>query len=217
MATAKTERWLPCATCSRTTRHLELFSVKEPIYDEAEYQNGESLWAIVQCQGYLEFSFFKRSEEYQGDNFEHEPIYSVDEQIYPSRIAGRAELKDTGYLPFHVGLIYRETRNALCNNMNILAGIGLRALVEVVCKEKNAGGNNLEDRINDLVRTGLLTNDGADILHSLRIMGNQAAHEVKPHSLKDLGIALDVVEHLLTGFYILPAKASALPKKQMGN
>lgn len=52
--------------------------------------------------------------------------------------------------------------------------------------------------------------EGAKILHSLRIMGNQAAHKVKPHSEEDLRTAFDVVEHLLQGVYVLPAKASRL-------
>ncbi len=213
MATKPSEYWLPCAACSRQTRHLVLHAVRDPIYED-NHQNGETLWAIVQCQGCMEYGFVRRAEEHQGYDNEDEPLYSVDQQVFPRRIAGRAELKNIIHLPFQVGLIYRETRNALCNDMNVLAGIGIRALVEVVCKEKNAQGGNLEDRINDLVKTGLLTRDGADILHSLRILGNQAAHEVKPHSLKDLDVAFDVVEHLLTGFYVLPAVAAGLPKQQ---
>ncbi len=60
---------------------------------------------------------------------------------------------------------------------------------------------------------GVLTTDGPSNLHCLRIMGNQAAHEVKPHSEADLSIAFDVVEHLLEGVYILPKKATKLPKR----
>lgn len=204
------EHWIPCAACSRKTRHIELHAVHDPIYDE-DHQSGDTLWAIVQCQGCMEYSFLKRAEEFQGYDQDNEPMYSVDEEVYPTRIAGRAPLKDSSYLPQQVGSIYRETRNALCNNMNVLAGIGIRALVEVVCKEKNATGVNLEQRINALVQAGFLTKDGADILHSLRIMGNQAAHEVRPQKKNDLDVAFDVIEHLLLGLYILPAKAASLP------
>jgi hypothetical protein len=57
------------------------------------------------------------------------------------------------------------------------------------------------------VGLGVLTQDGADILHKLRTLGNDAAHEVKPHSLQELGLAFDVVDHLLLGVYILPDHA----------
>jgi len=60
---------------------------------------------------------------------------------------------------------------------------------------------------------GVLTKDGADILHSLRNMGNDAAHEVKPHSEVELNVAFDVVENLLENVYLLPQKAKKLPKK----
>jgi hypothetical protein len=60
---------------------------------------------------------------------------------------------------------------------------------------------------------GVLTNDGATILHSLRNMGNDAAHEVKPHREEELKVAFDVVENLLESVYLLPLKAKKLPKK----
>jgi hypothetical protein len=44
-------------------------------------------------------------------------------------------------------------------------------------------------------------------------MGNDAAHEVKAHSEADLMTALDVVEYLLKGVYVLPRLAAKLPKK----
>ena len=51
----------------------------------------------------------------------------------------------------------------------------MRALVEAVCMEKSASGNNIEKRIDDLVNKGVLTTEGADILHSIRLIGNKAA------------------------------------------
>ena len=70
---------------------------------------------------------------------------------------------------------------------------------------------NLENQINDLITAGVITADGGRILHSLRFMGNKAAHEVKAHTPEELGIAMDVIDHLLLGVYILPDKAKRLP------
>lgn len=77
----------------------------------------------------------------------------------------------------------------------------------MVCKDKNAAGGDLFAKINSLVVLGVLTKDGANILHKLRTLGNNAAHEVKPHTPKELGLAFDVVDHLLLGVYILPEHA----------
>jgi hypothetical protein len=90
-----------------------------------------------------------------------------------------------------------------------LAGIGIRAIVETVCKDKESSGRNLASKIDDLVTQGVLTRDGANILHKLRTLGNESAHEVTPHDNVQLGLALDVVDHLLTGVYILPHHARA--------
>ena len=82
--------------------------------------------------------------------------------------------------------------------------MGIRALVETICKDKQAKGKDLFNKINDLVTIGVLTSDGATILHKIRTLGNDAAHEVKPHKFEQLSLAMDVCEHLLQGVYILP-------------
>ena len=86
----------------------------------------------------------------------------------------------------------------------ILAGIGLRAIVETVCKEKNASGSNLYNKINDLVGQRVVTPVDADILHKVRTLGNSSAHEVKPHTTTQLSLAMGVLENMLKAVYILP-------------
>jgi len=61
---------------------------------------------------------------------------------------------------------------------------------------------------------GVLTTEGAEILHSTRLLGNLAAHEVKAHSIEELSAAMDVAEHLLTSVYVLPKRALSLPKRK---
>ena len=98
---------------------------------------------------------------------------------------------------------------ALSSDSTVLAGVGLRALVETVCVEKSAAGPNLLAKIDDLVTKNILTPAAAAILHKIRNLGNSAAHEIKPHSEKQLGLAMDVIEHLLTDVYILPKQIEA--------
>lgn len=104
--------------------------------------------------------------------------------------------------------IYLETIKALNSSQSILTGIGIRAIIETICKDKNANGGDLLNKIDDLVTQGVLTKEGAAILHKLRILGNKAAHEVRPHDDVQLGLALDVIDHLLLGVYVLPHHAS---------
>ncbi len=114
------------------------------------------------------------------------------------------------YCPIALKTFIKNSRCAICSKFNILAGIGIRALVESVCKDKNAVGNDLEKRINDLVLKGILTKDEAGILHKTRLLGNRSAHEVAEPTYEELEIAMDIVENLLRNVYIIPERAKKL-------
>lgn len=149
------------------------------------------------------------SEDYcegKDGSMEHE----VTQKVYPGRVAGRPLLDNYYRLPHGVAQIYKQTHEAICYKENILAGIGLRAIVEAVCEEKSATGSDLVTRINDLVVKGVTTQSGASILHNIRLMGNASAHAVRANSEEELATALEVVEHLLLGVYLIPQKAAKL-------
>ncbi len=137
--------------------------------------------------------------------------------LYPPRVAGRSKLEKLWYLPVTVKRTYEETDTALCSDLPMLAGVGIRALVEAVGKEEVPEEENtkkkrksLQQRIDELVQQGLLTSDGAEILQKLRLLGNDSAHEMKRHNTQTLGMAFDVVEHLLLGVYILPGESEKI-------
>ncbi|WP_075674679.1 DUF4145 domain-containing protein [Stenotrophomonas sp. TD3] len=166
-------------------------------------------YQIVRCLG-CETLSFRRAEgsdqdfvQIGEDEWEYQP--RVD--IYPSPTDGRQPLSDSELLPEKIQRIYQETLKALNDKQPVLCGIGVRAIVETICKNKEAPGGDLFHKVNGLVSLGVLTQDGADILHKVRTLGNEAAHEAKPHSLEELGLAFDVVDHLLLGVYILPEHA----------
>jgi hypothetical protein len=168
---------------------------------------------IVQCGGCQTISF---SDQYQSAirDPDDEIIEVIDATIvYPSAVP-QASMSGTNEVPESVRRVYVETHAALCNKLPVLAGIGIRAIVEAVCKDRSALGANLEKRIDSLAAKGFVTPDGAKILHSLRFMGNDAAHEVKQHEEAELATAFLVVEHLLQTVYVIPEKAKDLLKSK---
>ncbi len=201
-----------CGECKRSTKHLVLSNINVSDSEEA-WQGNYISWfndyQIVQCQGCETISFRKvheNSEEfYPVGNSDYEYVQSID--IYPNPEEGRNAVEDDYLLPNNLQRIYTETIKSINSGLPILTGVGIRAIVETVCEDKKVNGNDLYQKINDLVTQGVLTKDGADILHKLRILGNKAAHEVKPHDNVQLGLALDVIDHLLQGVYILPYHA----------
>ena len=111
-------------------------------------------------------------------------------------------------LPPNVQSIYQETILAIENEQNILAGIGVRALIETICKDLSAEGKDLYNKINSLKEKSIVTKEGVDTLHKLRVLGNDAAHEVKRHNKQQLSLAIQIIEHMLDGTYIIPHKVS---------
>ena len=210
------EVWVACGTCGKVTCHITLTLVATS--DESP-DGGIRVWddyLTIQCGGCHTVSFcvqsrFSEDVEYNPRTEQEE--LSVTHRVYPNRIAGRSELDGSQLLPHATYRVYEETLAAISNHQPVLAGIGIRAIVETICKERSANGKDLKEKIDDLASTGVITNDGAKILHSLRFMGNSAAHEVKAHSNDELITALDVAEYLLKGVYILPKLAEKLPQK----
>ena len=197
-----------CAECRRTTKHRVLASAD--VAGEDWYrQNSVHYWAhyqIVQCQGCESTTYrtvSSNSEDWDFDD-QGEVVLNQTVTLWPDRSEGRNPINDVHLLPSNVQRIYGETVKALNNDQPVLAGIGIRALIETICKDKAAPGSNLMSKIDGLVSLGVLTTEGAVILHKIRTLGNDAAHEVKPHTPTQLGLALDVCEHLLQGAYLLP-------------
>lgn len=210
---------LPCLQCEGNTFH-RVVRAAEYISEYGDSQFSMTAWdeyQVVECLGCRTHSFrqcHRDTESIDHDPETQETFLEESVELFPNREKGRSEVDGVNHLPLPIKRVYGETLTALRNAMPVLAGIGIRAIVETVCKDRGAPGNNLEQRIDGLVAQGVLTHAGAEILHGLRIMGNSAAHEVKPHSMPDLNAAMDVIDYVLTGVYILSEKAANLPRRR---
>ena len=145
--------------------------------------------------------------------YDHEGMYYPETiKCYPGRVEGVKSL-ESHLLPHTIQQIYKETVLSLENEQFILAGIGIRAIVETICKDLDAEGRDLYSKINTLKDKSIVTQEGADTLHKLRVLGNSAAHEVKAHNSRQLELALQIIEHMLEGTYIIPSRVeSVFPK-----
>lgn len=208
------ECWAQCERCQNETKHTCQRSRSVEKTDPEGDIHIRLSFEIVECNGCGWISFrqvFKSSEdlEEREDGSTH-PVEHVD--LFPRRL-GTKPIEHDYYLPEAVRGIYLEVLSALRNDQPVLAGIGIRALVEAVCAEKNASGPNLAKRIDSLTVLGVLTPDGAKILHRIRTLGNKAAHEVSAPTSEELRSGLQVAENLLLNAYILSRVAESLPEK----
>ncbi len=202
-----------CRECKTTTKHIVLSDVQLKGFEDMgapDYYKWQDEYQIVKCNGCESISFRKTHKNsidcivFDSEFIEH----IIHEDIFPNPVVLHSALEDAHLLPSNIQMIYLETIKSINTGQSVLTGIGIRAIVETICKDKNAKGQNLCAKINDLVTQDVLTQEGANILHKLRTLGNKAAHEVKPHDNVRLSLALDVIDHLLQGVYILPDQTS---------
>lgn len=204
-----------CKECSRETSHKIISSYCEN--GSEDHGDGNSIdWniknQIIQCLGCENVSFRVSSTCSEDYDVDIDGIYHYETiKYYPSRFEGLKAI-NIYLLPVEVQGIYQETILAIENEQNILAGIGMRALIETICKDQKAEGKDLYQQINSLHQKSIVTKEGVDTLHKLRVLGNKAAHEVQAHNKEQLSLAIQIIEHMLDGTYIIPHKVSRVLK-----
>ena len=206
-----------CLNCRNYTNHAVLAKQDKTDSDEDECVTLWTSYLIVQCQGCDSIYFRKEStfSEDIGYNSRNEPYIPTKVECFPedeARVDGLYLGDDVWSIPVIVQAIYRETISAIQKRLFTLVGIGVRAIVEAICKEQKTPGKSLFEQIDNLVTQSLLTASGAKILHGIRLLGNEAAHEMKAPTEKQAIAAMKVIDHLLLGAYVLPEEAKILPE-----
>jgi len=210
---------IECSRCDATTKHTVERALEWSDFYEGPDIHAWATYQIVRCNGCDTLSF--RAVESNSEDLEYneagETVAAETEKLYPERakrsMTDELYLRDDVYdVPEIIQTIYRETLSAVQHNLPTLAGIGIRAVIEATCQDLKAKKRNLADKIDELVSVSLLTPAGAEILHGIRLLGNDAAHEMKAPKTKQITAALKVIDHLLLGVYVLPQEASVLPK-----
>lgn len=192
-----------CSVCRHQTNH-DIVGKHEESVDPNIY-HCMTQHAVVQCCGCDTVSFRKTFHDYESafpvDNGEWDHPITVD--VYPKKPKGTLDLSDA---PEIVIDIYSEACNAFRDESYTLAGIGFRATIEAICNDQKIEGKELSTRINNLNGKGLISKKDSLRLHSIRFLGNDAAHDIKKPTQGVLDAALTIIEHLLTTVYILDSK-----------
>ncbi len=117
-------RRVPCMICGHETDHTVLAS------SNIAGSNEDFLWRrnfeVVRC-GCGEISYVTTGWESDGTDWT---------ELYPPRVPGRKPMDSRIHLPNKVRALYEETHAAFCNHQPILATVGLRALIEAICVDR---------------------------------------------------------------------------------
>jgi len=174
-------------------------------------------YMIVQCLGCNTVSFVHRLIGKQFHDEENKRNYL--EQNYPEKEIMQdvdfLSLEEQRKLPSQLRKLYEEIEIAFEYEANLLAGIGLRMLIEAICLYQKIEGGNLKIKIERLHTNGIIAKNDIPILDRLREIGNVTAHEIKGFSNYKLKYALETVNHVLKSIYILPTFQKKLALKKI--
>lgn len=222
-----------CRKCKNRNHHGIITSYEEKSSSYDDYQ-WEHKYFIVQCLGCDTVAFVSEyGDESMIDLDPHgDNRYFTDVIVYPEE--PKAEKKsrfephkplDFNESPEAIQVMYSQIVSAFNMESYLLSAVGLRMLVEGICKDLGIQGGyvlddagnkilkkdsteearrtNLEGKINGLVEKTLVVQSQANILHKIRELGNSSAHELKEPTRRTLKLAIDILEKIIEQIYEL--------------
>jgi len=202
---------VPCNNCGIATNHIlrARYSTTIHVHHGLESDDGSegdvhgkegrySTWMCAGCNSVtFQYSYMEEVQDgYYDENIAFFPTLEVRSKYFRN-------------LNTKLSSLYSEVFACFQKGSLLLCTIGLRALIEGVCRDKGLTEGNLEDKVNGLVRF-LPSLNIIETLHALRFAGNDAAHELEALSREDAGLAIEIVEDLLNYLYDLDYKATQI-------
>lgn len=213
-----------CNNCHVQSKHIVISDYYENGRELGEYGTSwKNDYQIIKCENCDRISFRLNGwfSEYC-DYFSGGDDGSFEE-LYPESNENLRLEKDFKSLPYSLSDIYSEVIKSFNQHIYILCAVGIRALLEGICKEnkvcqgevpdKNGVKHirrNLEGKIYGMLQLGIINKQEFNALHELRFLGNSAVHQLEVPSVYDINIALDIIEHLMDDIYEIPLKSQKL-------
>lgn len=234
MALCKLGRKVYCRKCKGQTNH-GIISTHE---ETSEYTGSDFDWKYfyhtVNCLGCDTIAFVIEygNETMLEFDMESESSIFFDHTVYPEeprteKISNNKThvKKDFNESPEAIQIMYSQIVSAFNMESYLLAAVGLRMLVEGICKDlgikegyiqddngdkkmlKNSTdevkSKSLEGKINGLVEKNVVIQKQANILHQIRELGNSSAHELQIPEKRTVVLAIDILEKILEQIYEL--------------
>lgn len=200
-----------CSSCRKETSHKTLVKVNIVNGPPRDTFIKSEHYRIAECSGCHSVFFVEKKikpEELEWMDSDQEKgkitVYPDSDEIplTESRLCVLSL-----FLPSPLKEVYTETVVAIHKQMFVLAGIGLRAVLDAICRDKGIGkgGESLAKRLKIMAEENrLITPDEKEILDTVKELGNGSAHEGRSLSVYEIQSALIVVEHILDKLYMLP-------------
>jgi hypothetical protein len=176
---------------------------------------------ILECRGcgyvFMQTVSTNNSEDYDYDD-EGSPCLKEDVKYWPALSKRKMpdwmekglEAKDTERLSFSMLELY----GALDNDLNSLAGIGIRMSFDIAAKLLGVEPEQpFENKLNELVSKGLIGVVDKDRLEILVDAGSASVHRGWHPKYGDLSSMMDILEHFVEAAFVEPLRRKRLDDK----
>ena len=110
-------------------------------------------------------------------------------------------------IPKEIRTLYNEIKNSIAYDSLLLAGGGLRMLIEAIAKNLELPTGNLQAQITQMKERHLIADAQCTMLHQIRFLGNDAVHDLTLPNIEQINSALSTIEILIRETYIQPSLA----------
>lgn len=223
---------LYCSVCKRKTNHRYLQKDEERGYEDLQWEEN---FYITRCLGCDTRAFLKEySDEtmYDYDHYTNQMVVAYERTVYPEEPINFAEkteqlleIRTFTNVPEFIEMLYSQVVFSYNMKHYLLCAVGLRMIVEAICKELNVEKGklyilencstkinpdgtfifrkNLEGKINALYDLGVLVWKQTIILHQIRDLGNISAHELVVPKRSTIRSGILVIENILHNIFEL--------------
>lgn len=205
---------LHCGQCERFTIHnLEARCSGNWSIPEIGEGGGEhySIYRCGACDAICYETVSWDSFDYELDE-DNEPFHSMHAVQYPAPVSAHFCF-NTEAVPAQLASILNEMLYALAGSKMVLATIGLRLVLEFIVNDNKCAGGNLAKKIDSLRTKDHIDDDQKEMLHRIRELGNEGAHDAKGMNANELIAGMSIIEGLLEKLYNGPARHAATIKR----
>lgn len=202
-----------CSRCNQKTRHQVCGNYEKTYRDDYIC---DAKYMIIECCGCgntsfrYEFHDIEAGYPIRSSSVEEEWYVPKTVDYYPKVLENHTKMDGIYNVPEIVRNAYQQSLAAFTEGANILAGLGFRSVIEAICNDQKITGRDLETRINKLCAQGIISKKDARLMHGVRFLGNDAAHEIKSPESHALRVVLTIVEHMIRSLYILEKETKGI-------
>lgn len=208
-----------CNTCGGARNHLLLNKIRkdgEELLESRYRVSWGDTYYVLECCGCESVRLLQ--ESWFSEDTDHEGQPNLHSTYYPSSIFRPlprwfSSLDDE----WHITRLVKETYQALQNDAPSLAAMGVRAAIEAIMIDKVGDNGTFKGNLKAFQAKGYISSFQLENLEAALELGHASIHRGFIPKKHQIEVALDILENLLQGLYLLEKKAKAtveaLPKR----